>query len=210
MNVVLLGAPGSGKGTQAALVCKNLHLAHISTGDLLRQAVKQGTELGLQAKEYMDKGAFVPMELVLKLLEERLKQPDCKKGFVLDGFPRNKEQLEAISKKIKTDVAVLIQIEDSALEARLTGRRVCTSCGETYHISHLVTERCPKCGGALMIRSDDNVQTIRNRLQVFHKETQPMIEEYKTMGILEVVEGDADMLTVYQGIMEAIKKHDNH
>lgn len=210
MNIVLLGAPGSGKGTQAALLCKNLQIAHISTGELLRQAVKEGSPLGLQAKAYMDKGAFVPMELVLQLLEQRLKHNDCKKGFVLDGFPRNKQQLEAISNKIKTDVAVLIQIEDSALEARLTGRRVCTSCGETYHVSHLVTERCPKCGGGLMIRSDDNVETIRNRLKVFHEETQPMIEEYKNMGILEVVEGDADMLTVYQGIMEAIKKHDNH
>ncbi|MCX5678306.1 MAG: adenylate kinase [Candidatus Omnitrophica bacterium] len=198
MKLILLGPPGAGKGTQSVVLAKKYNLPHISTGDILRESVKSGQPLGLKAKEYMDKGALVPDEIVTGIVAERLKRPDTKKGFILDGFPRTIKQAEDLGSALKdmgTEIDAVIYFETSTNVAieRLTGRRVCKSCGFNYHIKNIPPKKegiCDKCGGQLYHRADDNEATVRNRLKVYEDQTKPLIDYYSKQGILEKVSGD--------------------
>ena len=213
MYVVLLGAPGAGKGTQADILNKKLKLAHIASGDLFRQALSQGTELGLQAKAYMEKGQLVPNDITIKMVLERIKAPDCKDGIILDGFPRNVEQAkaldEALKKQNKTiDKAVYIKVAESELLNRLTGRWICRSCQAPYHEVNSppkVAGKCDKCGGELYQRADDNTQTIKKRLEVFFAETAPLIDYYSQSGKLLDIKGEGSMEEIGQRIVSALK-----
>ena len=181
-NVILLGAPGAGKGTQAALICEEYGVPHISTGDILRRNIKEGTPLGVKAKEYIDAGALVPDEVVIGLVEDRLSQDDCKNGYVLDGFPRTIPQAEALDKVAKIDMAINIDVPFEMIVSRLGGRRVC-KCGATYHVSTLGGEtKCKACGDDLFIRDDDKPETVQNRLRVYQEQTQPLIDFYGAQG----------------------------
>ncbi len=181
-NVILLGAPGAGKGTQAALICEEYGVPHISTGDILRRNIKEGTPLGIKAKEYIDAGALVPDEVVIGLVEDRLSQDDCKNGYVLDGFPRTIPQAEALDKVAKIDMAINIDVPFEMIVSRLGGRRVC-KCGATYHVSTLGGEtKCKACGDDLFIRDDDKPETVQNRLRVYQEQTQPLIDFYGAQG----------------------------
>lgn len=177
-NIILLGAPGAGKGTQAALICEEYKVPHISTGDILRKNIKEGTPLGLKAKTLIDAGALVPDEIVIGLVEERLKETDCQNGYVLDGFPRTIPQAEALDKIANIDLAVNISVAYETIINRLSGRRVCV-CGETYHVSTLNgSTTCAKCGKELFVRDDDKPETVMNRLKVYEEQTQPLIDYY--------------------------------
>lgn len=181
-NVILLGAPGAGKGTQAALICEEFKVPHISTGDILRRNIKEGTPLGVKAKEFIDKGALVPDEVVIGLVESRLKEDDCKNGYVLDGFPRTIPQAEALDKVAHIDMAINIDVPFETIINRLSGRRVC-KCGATYHVSTLNGEtKCKACGDELFIRDDDKPETVQNRLRVYQEQTQPLIDFYGKQG----------------------------
>ena len=183
-NIILLGAPGAGKGTQAALIAGEYNVPHISTGDILRRNIKEGTPLGLKAKSYIDAGGLVPDEVVIGLVEDRLKQADCANGYILDGFPRTIPQAEALDKVARIDLAINIDVPFETIIDRLSGRRVCV-CGETYHISMLNGEtKCRKCGKDLFIRDDDRPATVKNRLAVYEKQTAPLIDYYKAQGKL--------------------------
>lgn len=189
-NIILLGAPGAGKGTQAALIAEEYHIPHISTGDILRRNIKEGTPLGKEAKSYIDKGALVPDEVVIGLVKDRLSQSDCANGYILDGFPRTIAQAEELDKVAKIDVAVNIDVPFETIIERLGGRRVCV-CGETYHVSTLNGEtECKRCGKELFIRDDDKPETVKNRLKVYEEQTQPLIDYYRNQGKL------ADVLAV--------------
>lgn len=189
-NIILLGAPGAGKGTQAALIAEEYHIPHISTGDILRRNIKEGTALGKEAKSYIDKGALVPDEVVIGLVKDRLSQSDCANGYILDGFPRTIAQAEELDKVAKIDVAVNIDVPFETIIERLGGRRVCV-CGETYHVSTLNGETdCKRCGKELFIRDDDKPETVKNRLKVYEEQTQPLIDYYRNQGKL------ADVLAV--------------
>jgi len=213
MYVVLLGAPGAGKGTQADILNKKLKLAHIASGDLFRQALSQGTELGLQAKAYMEKGQLVPNDITIKMVLERIKAPDCKDGIILDGFPRNVEQAKALDEALKKqnkaiDKAVYIKVAESELLNRLTGRWICRSCQAPYHEVNSppkVAGKCDKCGGELYQRADDNTQTIKKRLEVFFAETAPLIDYYNKSGKLLEVKGEGSMEEIGQRIVSALK-----
>ena len=213
MYVVLLGAPGAGKGTQADILNKKLKLAHIASGDLFRQALSQGTELGLQAKTYMEKGQLVPNDITIKMVLERIKAPDCKDGIILDGFPRNVEQAKALGEALKKqnkaiDKAVYIKVAESELLNRLTGRWICRSCQAPYHEVNSppkVAGKCDKCGGELYQRADDNTQTIKKRLEVFFAETAPLIDYYNKSGKLLEVIGEGSMEEIGQRIVSALK-----
>ena len=192
MRIVLLGAPGSGKGTLGARLCDQLGVPTISTGDMLRAAVKNGTPTGLKAKAFMDGGKLVPDEIILALIDERLAEPDCKNGCMLDGFPRNIPQAEALENTAKPDVALLLDVPDEVIEKRMTGRRVCAKCGATFNIHSLPPKAegiCDNCGGALVQRADDAPETVRDRLRVYHDQTEPLVEFYRSRGILKVVDG---------------------
>jgi len=197
MRVALLGPPGCGKGTQGEIVCKTLAIAHISSGDLLRRAVAAGSELGRAAKGYMDAGQLVPDELVIGLIETRVAEPDCSNGFLLDGFPRNLEQAEKLSKGLVgggLDHVVAIEVSEPVLVDRLGGRRTCRGCGRLYHVrwNQPKTEgRCDACGGELYTRDDDREETVRARLVVYRKQTQPLMEFYEKLGLLRRVDGEA-------------------
>ena len=181
-NVILLGAPGAGKGTQAALICEEYNVPHISTGDILRRNIKEGTPLGVKAKEYIDAGALVPDEVVIGLVESRLGEDDCKNGYVLDGFPRTIAQAEALDKVAEIDMAINIDVPFEMIVERLGGRRVC-KCGATYHVSTLGGEtKCKVCGDDLFIRDDDKPETVQNRLKVYQQQTQPLIDFYGKQG----------------------------
>lgn len=181
-NVILLGAPGAGKGTQAALICEEYKVPHISTGDILRRNIKEGTPLGVKAKEYIDAGALVPDEVVIGLVESRLGEDDCKNGYVLDGFPRTIAQAEALDKVAEIDMAINIDVPFEMIVERLGGRRVC-KCGATYHVSTLGGEtKCKVCGDDLFIRDDDKPETVQNRLKVYQQQTQPLIDFYGKQG----------------------------
>ena len=183
-NIILLGAPGAGKGTQAALIAEEYKVPHISTGDILRRNIKEGTPLGLQAKSYIDAGGLVPDEVVIGLVEDRLKEADCKNGYILDGFPRTIAQAEALDKVARIDLAINIDVPFETIIERLGGRRVCV-CGETYHVSMLNGEtKCRKCGKELFIRDDDKPETIKKRLDTYEKQTQPLIDYYRAQGKL--------------------------
>lgn len=213
MYIVLLGAPGAGKGTQAALLSEKLKLAHISSGDLFRQALANGTELGKQAKMYMEKGQLVPNEVTIKMVLDRITAPDCKNGIILDGFPRNLEQAGALDKALietgeKIDHAVYIKVSEAELLSRLTGRWVCRGCQAPYHEISSPPKKagvCDKCGGQLYQRADDNTQTIKKRLQVFFAETAPLIDYYSKAGKLVEMQGEGSMEEISQRIISGLK-----
>ena len=199
MNIVLLGAPGAGKGTQAAKLVEEFATPHISTGDILRAAVKNQTELGKKAKGYMDAGDLVPESLIIDLMDERLREPDCEKGFILDGFPRTTAQAVALDDMLARlerplDAALLVDVDSEVIIKRLTERRCCKECG---YIGTAADATCPKCGGEMYQRDDDNETTVRNRLDVYAKSTSPLIDYYKGKGLLKSVDGDRPVDTVY-------------
>ena len=193
MNIILLGAPGAGKGTQAAVICEHLSIPTISTGNIIREALKNGTEMGLKAKSFMDSGKLVPDEVVIGIIEERLQNDDCKNGFILDGFPRTIPQAEALDKMgIVIDKAISIEVADEVIASRLSGRRVCEKCGRPYHIVDLkprVEGVCDDCAGTLVQRKDDHIDTIKARLEIYHNETEPLKDYYQAQGKLFIVKG---------------------
>ena len=202
MNIVLLGAPGAGKGTQAAKLVEEFAMPHISTGDILRAAVKNQTELGKKAKGYMDAGDLVPDSLIIDLMDERLREPDCEKGFILDGFPRTTAQAVALDDMLARlerplDGALLVDVDPEVIIKRLTERRCCKECG---YIGTVADATCPKCDGEMYQRDDDNEATVRNRLDVYAKSTSPLIDYYKGKGLLKSVDGDRPVDTVYADV----------
>jgi adenylate kinase len=215
MYLILLGAPGAGKGTQADFLNQKLKLAHIATGDLFRQAQAKGTELGLKAKAYMEKGQLVPNELTIKMVLERIAAPDCQKGIILDGFPRNVDQAKALDEALKAqnkgiDNAVYIKVTEAELLKRLTGRWICRNCQTPYHETNSppkVAGKCDKCGGQLYQRADDNTETIKKRLQVFFAETAPLIDYYNKTGKLVEIEGEGSLEEISHRIIKALTKN---
>lgn len=208
MNLILLGAPGAGKGTQAELLVKKLSIPAISTGNMLREAIANGTELGKKAKQFMDEGALVPDELILGIIGDRVAQDDCAKGFILDGVPRTLAQAEALEAKgIRIDHVVSIEVDDSVIEGRMTGRRVCGKCGASYHIvanPPKVEGVCDSCGSELVIRKDDKPETVRKRLEVYHATTEVLKDFYGKLGRLCVVNGDQSIEGANEEILKAI------
>ncbi len=206
MNIVLLGAPGAGKGTQAQKLVEEFGVAHISTGDLLRAAVKAGTKLGVRAKEYMDAGQLVPDKLVVDLVKERLAADDAKKGFILDGFPRNTAQAVTLDSALadmglSLDAALLVDVKAEVIVERLSSRRTCRDCGYTAPAG---VDVCPSCGGEMYQRDDDKPETIQNRLNVYESQTAPLVEYYKGKGLLKVVDGDRPVDDVYADVKELL------
>ena len=208
MNLILLGAPGAGKGTQAELLMEKLHIPGISTGNMLREAMKNGTEVGEKAKYYMDNGLLVPDDVIMDIVAERVAQPDCKDGFILDGVPRTLAQAEALQARgVQIDHVVSIEIDDSVIEGRMTGRRVCSSCGASYHIAAnppKVQNVCDLCGGSLMVRKDDAPETVRRRLEVYHEQTEVLKDFYGKLGKLRLVEGNQTIEGACEDILTAI------
>ena len=212
MKIIMLGAPGAGKGTQAKMIAAKYNIPHISTGDIFRANIKNGTELGAKAKEYMDKGLLVPDELVVDLVIDRFKEPDCKNGYVLDGFPRTIPQAEALDKALtaigeSVDYAINVEVPDENIINRMGGRRACVGCGATYHIVYSPTKvesKCDTCGGDLIIRDDDKPETVKNRLSVYHEQTQPLIDYYTNKGIIAEVDGTVDMNDVFDAIVKIL------
>ena len=208
MNLILLGAPGAGKGTQAELLMEKLHIPGISTGNMLREAMKNGTPVGEKAKYYMDNGLLVPDEVIMDIVAERVAQPDCKGGFILDGVPRTLAQAEALLERgVQIDHVVSIEIDDSVIEGRMTGRRVCSNCGASYHIvanPSKVEGKCDLCGGDLMIRKDDAPETVRRRLEVYHEQTEVLKDFYGKLGKLRLVEGNQTIEGACEDILTAI------
>lgn len=204
MNIILLGAPGAGKGTQASQIAQKYSLPHISTGDIFRKNLKEGTPIGLKAKAYIDKGQLVPDEVTCELVADRIAADDCKNGYLLDGFPRNLAQAEALDKIAKIDKVINIDVDLEALSARLTGRRVCRECGESYHITMKSDLKCDKCGGELYQRDDDKVETVKSRLEVYTKSTAPLIEYYEKQNKLITVDGMKPIAEVFAEIVKAL------
>ena len=212
MKIIMLGAPGAGKGTQAKMIAAKYGIPHISTGDIFRANIKNGTELGAKAKEYMDKGLLVPDELVVDLVIDRFKEPDCEKGYVLDGFPRTIPQAEALDKALSAigesiDYAINVEVPDENIINRMGGRRACVGCGATYHIKYSPTKvegKCDTCGADLIIRDDDKPETVKNRLAVYHEQTQPLIDYYTKKGIIADVDGTVDMNDVFNAIVTVL------
>lgn len=212
MKIVMLGAPGAGKGTQAKMIADKYSIPHISTGDIFRANIKEGTPLGLEAKSYMDQGKLVPDELTVKILLDRVAKDDCKNGYVLDGFPRTipqanvlKEALEKQNDKI--DFAINVDVPDENIVRRMSGRRACVTCGATYHIEHVPPKKegiCDKCGSELILRDDDKPETVLNRLKIYHDQTQPLIDFYNNEGILKEVDGTIDVKDVFAGIVSIL------
>ncbi len=206
MNIIFLGPPGAGKGTQAQRVCDELNIPQISTGDILRRAIKEETPVGLKAKAFVESGALVPDEILVEIIKDRLAQDDCSKGYILDGFPRTVPQAEALEKIAKIDVVVELAVDDEALIRRLSGRRVCLKCGATYHVSTLGDRTtCEKCGETLIQRKDDNPETVKNRLDVYHSQTAPLIAFYEGKGLLKTFDGMQDIDAVYASIMGTLR-----
>lgn len=208
MKLILLGAPGAGKGTQAERIAEKLSIPTISTGNILREAMKNETEIGKKAKSYMDAGQLVPDEVVIGIVAERLRQPDCAGGYILDGMPRTIPQAEALEARgIHMDHVVSMEVADSVIEGRMTGRRVCGTCGASYHITANPPKKegiCNACGGELVIRKDDTPETVKNRLKVFHAETEALKEFYGKLGCLSLVNGEQDIDRVTADILHAI------
>ena len=209
MNLILLGAPGAGKGTQAELLVKKLSIPAISTGNMLREAIANGTDLGKKAKEYMDEGNLVPDDLILGIVAERVSRPDCARGFILDGVPRTLAQAEALEARgVKIDHVISIEVDDSEIESRMTGRRVCGKCGASYHITAnppKVEGVCDACGGQLTIRKDDASETVRKRLQVYHSTTEVLKDFYGKLGRLCEVNGSQSIEDANRDILKAIE-----
>ena len=208
MNLILLGAPGAGKGTQAEILVKKLSIPAISTGNMLREAIANGTELGKKAKQHMDEGSLVPDELILGIVADRVAQPDCSNGYILDGMPRTLAQAEALENMgVKIDHVVSIEVDDAVIEGRMTGRRVCTKCGATYHITVNPTKTpgiCDHCGSEVVIRKDDAAETVRNRLKVYHESTEVLKSYYASKGKLRLVEGNQPIEDAYHDILRAL------
>ena len=208
MNLILLGAPGAGKGTQAELLVKKLSIPAISTGNMLREAMANGTELGKKAKKYMDDGLLVPDELILGIVADRVARPDCQKGFILDGVPRTLAQAQALEDMgVKIDHVVSIEVDDAAIEGRMTGRRVCAKCGASYHITANPPKTeglCDLCGGELVTRKDDAPETVRRRLEVYHSTTEVLKDFYGKLGRLRLVNGSQSIEGANEDILKAI------
>lgn len=212
MKIIMLGAPGAGKGTQAKKIAAKYSIPHISTGDIFRANIKNGTELGNKAKGYMDKGLLVPDELTVDLVVDRIGQDDCANGYVLDGFPRTIPQAEALTNALKElgakiDYAIDVDVPDENIVNRMSGRRACVDCGATYHLKYSPAKTegvCDTCGGGLILRDDDKPETVQSRLTVYHDQTQPLIEYYNTMGVLRSVDGTVDMQDVFQAIVDIL------
>ncbi len=212
MRIVLLGAPGAGKGTQAVLLAEKLNVPHISTGDIFRSNIANGTELGRKAKEYIDKGELVPDEVTVDIVKDRLENPDCKKGFILDGFPRTISQAERLDEILEgmgtaLDYVINIEVDDEYIIKRLTGRRVCPGCGASYHITNNPPARpgiCDKCGMEIIQRKDDNEETILNRLKTYHIQTEPLIDYYRKQGKLFSVDGRLSIEETTGSILKAV------
>ena len=212
MKIIMLGAPGAGKGTQAKLIAEKYGVPHISTGDIFRANIKNGTELGKEAKEYMDKGLLVPDELTVRLLLDRVVQDDCKNGYVLDGFPRTIPQAEVLDKELtklgdSVDFAVDVDVPDENIIRRMSGRRACLNSGATYHIVNIPPKKegiCDVCGSELVLRDDDQPETVKNRLKVYHDQTQPLIEYYTGKGVLRTVDGTLPMEEVFDAIVKIL------
>ena len=212
MKIIMLGAPGAGKGTQAKKIAAKFSIPHISTGDIFRANIKNGTELGKKAKTYMDQGLLVPDELVVDLVVDRVNQEDCRDGYVLDGFPRTIPQAEALDKALaelgqKVDYAIDVDVPDENIIRRMGGRRACVTCGATYHLEYAPTEKdgiCDTCGGGMILRDDDKPETVKKRLSVYHEQTQPLIDYYTNADILKTVDGTADIEDVFRAIVEIL------
>ena len=209
MNLILLGAPGAGKGTQAEVICNTLHIPAISTGNILREAIKNETALGMEAKSYMAGGKLVPDEIVINILKERLQQDDCQNGFILDGFPRTVPQAEALDQmNIRIDRVIDIEVPDEKITARLSGRRVCESCGASYHTMYKPSKEegvCDACGGKTVQRKDDHPDTVKERLRVYHEQTEPLIDYYTKTGKLVVVEGQEEVADTTALTLKAVE-----
>ena len=212
MKIIMLGAPGAGKGTQAKMIAEKYSIPHISTGDIFRYNIKNGTELGKEAKKYMDQGLLVPDELTVKILLDRVAQDDCKNGYVLDGFPRTIPQAEVLEEALtklgdRIDYAINVEVPDENIVRRMGGRRACVNCGATYHIEHVPPKKegiCDNCGSELILRDDDKPETVQKRLGVYHEQTQPLIDYYTKKGILKEVDGTMDMGDVFKAIVEIL------
>ena len=212
MKIIMLGAPGAGKGTQAKMIADKYQIPHISTGDIFRANIKNGTELGMEAKKYMDQGLLVPDELTVKILLDRVANEDCKNGYVLDGFPRTIPQAEVLDEALtklgdKIDYAINVDVPDENIINRMSGRRACVACGATYHIVHIPTKVegiCDKCGAELILRDDDKPETVKNRLNVYHEQTQPLIDYYTGKEVLHEVDGTKEMEAVFGDIVSIL------
>ena len=212
LRTILLGPPGAGKGTQAVRIVEKYGVPHISTGDIFRANIKNGTELGKEAKKYMDQGLLVPDELTVKILLDRVANDDCKNGYVLDGFPRTIPQAEVLDKALtelsdKIDYAINVDVPDENIIKRMSGRRACLACGATYHIEHVPPKQegiCDRCGKELVLRDDDKAETVKNRLNVYHEQTQPLIDFYTEKGVLKTVDGTVDMKDVFAAIVNIL------
>ena len=213
MKIIMLGAPGAGKGTQAKMIAEKYGIPHVSTGDIFRANIKNGTELGMEAKKYMDQGLLVPDELTVKILLDRVAQADCEKGYVLDGFPRTIPQAEVLDKALTElgdaiDYAINVDVPDENIVKRMSGRRACVTCGATYHIEHVPPKKegiCDKCEAELILRDDDKPETVLNRLKVYHDQTQPLIDFYSAKGVLKSVDGTVDMQDVFSAIIAILE-----
>ena len=212
MKIIMLGAPGAGKGTQAKMIAEKYCVPHISTGDIFRANIKNGTELGMEAKKYMDQGMLVPDELTVKILLDRVAKDDCVNGYVLDGFPRTIPQALVLDEALtklgdKIDYAINVDVPDENIVKRMGGRRACLACGATYHIEHVPPKKegiCDKCGQELVLRDDDKPETVMNRLEVYHKQTQPLIDFYAEKGVLKNVDGTVNMKDVFAAIVDIL------
>lgn len=212
MKIIMLGAPGAGKGTQAKMIAEKYSIPHVSTGDIFRANIKEQTELGMEAKKYMDQGLLVPDELTVKILLDRVAKDDCKNGYVLDGFPRTIPQAEVLDKAVSElnesiDYAINVDVKDENIIRRMSGRRACLKCGATYHIEHIPPKKegiCDKCGSELVLRDDDKPETVEKRLKVYHEQTQPLIDYYNKKGILREVDGSQDMKDVFNAIVSIL------
>lgn len=212
MKIIMLGAPGAGKGTQAKKIAEKYQIPHISTGDIFRANIKEGTELGLKAKQFMDQGLLVPDEVTIGMLLDRIHQADCKNGYVLDGFPRTIPQAESLTEALAgmgeaIDYAIDVDVPDENIVNRMAGRRACLKCGATYHIEFAPPKKegiCDVCGSELVLRDDDKPETVQKRLSVYHEQTQPLIDYYKEKGVLHSVDGTQAMDVVFAGITEIL------
>ena len=212
MKIIMLGAPGAGKGTQAKKIDDKYQIPHISTGDIFRANIKEGTELGKKAKSYMDQGLLVPDELTLELIMDRFQNPDCANGYVLDGFPRTIPQAEALTDALEKngdtiDYAINVEVPDENIVTRMSGRRACLSCGATYHVVYAPTKTegiCDRCGEKLVLRDDDKPETVKKRLDVYHSQTQPLIDYYTQAGILKEVDGTVDINYVFAAVVKIL------
>lgn len=212
MKIIMLGAPGAGKGTQAKMIAEKYSIPHVSTGDIFRANIKNGTELGKEAQKYMDQGLLVPDELTVKILLDRVAQSDCTNGYVLDGFPRTIPQAEVLDKALtelgdKVDYAINVDVPDENIINRMSGRRACLKCGATYHVKYNAPKQegiCDACGDQLVLRDDDQPETVKKRLNVYHDQTQPLIDYYSKKGVLKEVDGTVDMKDVFGAIVEIL------